>query len=255
MQYIEGNIIDVHRREIYPGTISINFGKIVSINRNSKKYTHYISPGFIDAHVHIESSMLIPEEFSKLAICRGTIAIINDPHEIANVMGVEGIDYMIENSKRSAIKSFFTIPSCVPATPYDSAGSVLLSSEIEKLANDHDFVGLSEMMNVPGVVRHDPEVWAKLEIARRHHLVIDGHAPGLSGAPLKKYIDAGISTDHECTSLEEAIEKIALGMKILIREGSAAKNYEALKSLIADYPEKVMFCMIPILMIYYHPVK
>lgn len=242
MQYIEGNIIDVHRCEIYPGTISINFGKIVSINRNSKKYTHYISPGFIDAHVHIESSMLIPEEFSKLAICRGTIAIINDPHEIANVMGVEGIDYMIENSKRSAIKSFFTIPSCVPATPYDSAGSVLLSSEIEKLANDHDFVGLSEMMNVPGVVRHDPEVWAKLEIARRHHLVIDGHAPGLSGAPLKEYIDAGISTDHECTSLEEAIEKIALGMKILIREGSAAKNYEALKSLIADYPEKVMFC-------------
>lgn len=242
MQHIEGNIIDIHRREIYPGIISIDSGKIISINRNSQKYAHYISPGFIDAHVHIESSMLIPEEFSKLAIRRGTVAIVNDPHEIANVMGTEGIEYMIENSKQSCIKSFFTIPSCVPATPYDSSGSVLLSSDIEQLALNHKFVGLSEMMNVPGVIQDDTEVLAKIEIARRHHLTIDGHAPGLSGSFLKKYIDAGISTDHECTSLEEAIEKINSGMKILIREGSAAKSYEALKWLIADYPEKVMFC-------------
>lgn len=242
MQHIEGNIIDIHRREIYPGIISIDSGKIISINRNSQKYAHYISPGFIDAHVHIESSMLIPEEFSKLAIRRGTVAIVNDPHEIANVMGTEGIEYMIENSKQSCIKSFFTIPSCVPATPYDSSGSVLLSSDIEQLALNHKFVGLSEMMNVPGVVQDDTEVLAKIEIARRHHLTIDGHAPGLSGSFLKKYIDAGISTDHECTSLEEAIEKINFRVKILIREGSAAKNYEALKWLIADYPEKVMFC-------------
>ena len=242
MQHIEGNIIDIHRREIYPGIISIDSGKIISINRNSQKYAHYISPGFIDAHVHIESSMLIPEEFSKLAIRRGTVAIVNDPHEIANVMGTEGIEYMIENSKQSCIKSFFTIPSCVPATPYDSSGSVLLSSDIEQLALNHKFVGLSEMMNVPGVVQDDTEVLAKIEMARRHHLTIDGHAPGLSGSFLKKYIDAGISTDHECTSLEEAIEKINSGMKILIREGSAAKNYEALKWLIADYPGKVMFC-------------
>lgn len=242
MQHIEGNIIDIHRREIYPGIISIDSGKIISINRNSQKYAYYISPGFIDAHVHIESSMLIPEEFSKLAIRRGTVAIVNDPHEIANVMGTEGIEYMIENSKQSCIKSFFTIPSCVPATPYDSSGSVLLSSDIEQLALNHKFVGLSEMMNVPGVIQDDTEVLAKIEIARRHHLTIDGHAPGLSGSFLKKYIDAGISTDHECTSLEEAIEKINSGMKILIREGSAAKNYEALKWLIADYPEKVMFC-------------
>lgn len=242
MQHIEGNIIDIHRREIYPGIISIDSGKIISINRNSKKYTHYISPGFIDAHVHIESSMLIPEEFSKLAIRRGTVAIVNDPHEIANVMGIEGIEYMIENSKQSCIKSFFTIPSCVPATPYDSSGSVLLSSDIEQLVLNYKFVGLSEMMNVPGVVQEDAEVWAKIGIAHRHHLTIDGHAPGLSGGFLKKYIGAGISTDHECTFLEEAIEKINSGMKILIREGSAAKNYEALKRLIADYPEKVMFC-------------
>ena len=242
MQYIEGNIIDIYRREIYPSTISIDHGKIIAIQKNAKKYSHYISPGFIDAHVHIESSMLIPEEFSKLAISRGTIAIVNDPHEIANVMGIEGIDYMIENSKQSCIKSFFTIPSCVPATPYDSSGSTILASTVEELAISRRFIGLSEMMNVPGVVQGDPEVSAKLGIARRYHLTIDGHAPGLSGELLKKYVDAGISTDHECTSLSEAIEKIGLGMKILIREGSAAKNYEALKSLIADYPEKVMFC-------------
>lgn len=242
MQRIEGNIIDIHRREIYPGVISIDARKIVSIQRNSKNYAHYISPGFIDSHVHIESSMLIPEKFSELAIRRGTIAVVNDPHEIANILGVEGVEFMIENSKQSCIKTFFTIPSCVPATPYDSAGSILSSSDIENLADNYKFVGLSEMMNIPGVVQEDVEVCAKLKIAHHHRLPIDGHAPGLSGISLKKYIDAGIVTDHECTTLQEAIEKIHLGMKILIREGSAAKNYEALKTLIADYPEKVMFC-------------
>lgn len=242
MQRIEGNIIDIHRREIYPGVISIYPGKIVSIQRNSKNYAHYISPGFIDSHVHIESSMLIPEKFSELAIRRGTIAVVNDPHEIANILGVEGVEFMIENSKQSCIKTFFTIPSCVPATPYDSAGSILSSSDIENLADNYKFVGLSEMMNIPGVIQEDVEVCAKLKIAHHHRLPIDGHAPGLSGISLKKYIDAGIVTDHECTTLQEAIEKIHLGMKILIREGSAAKNYEALKTLIADYPEKVMFC-------------
>lgn len=242
MQRIEGNIIDIHRREIYPGVISIDAGKIVSIQRNSKNYAHYISPGFIDSHVHIESSMLIPEKFSELAIRRGTIAVVNDPHEIANILGVEGVEFMIENSKQSCIKTFFTIPSCVPATPYDSAGSILSSSDIENLADNYKFVGLSEMMNIPGVIQEDVEVCAKLKIAHHHRLPIDGHAPGLSGISLKKYIDAGIVTDHECTTLQEAIEKIHLGMKILIREGSAAKNYEALKTLIADYPEKVMFC-------------
>lgn len=242
MQQIEGNIIDIHSREIYPGIVYIDSGKIISIEKNSNKYNHYISPGFIDAHVHIESSMLIPEEFSKLAIRRGTIAIINDPHEIANVMGAEGIGYMIENSKQSCIKTYFTIPSCVPATPYDSAGSILSASDLEKLAEIYPFVGLSEMMNVPGVIQNDKEVWAKLKVASRYHLPIDGHAPGLTGVSLKKYIEAGISTDHECTSLKEAIEKIDSGMKILIREGSAAKNYEALKPLITQYPDKVMFC-------------
>lgn len=243
MRQIEGNIVDIHNREIFPGSITIDKkGVIVSIDRNLKKYDYYICPGFIDAHVHIESSMLIPEEFSKLAIRRGTIAIINDPHEIANVMGMEGINYMIENSSKSDIKMFFTIPSCVPATPFDSSGSVISSQDVEKMAASGKFIGLSEMMNVPGVLHHDPEVMSKLEIARRYHLKIDGHAPGLSGEELKQYIATGISTDHECVSVEEAKEKISNGMKILIREGSAAKNYEALKQLIATNPDDVMFC-------------
>lgn len=242
MQQIEGNIIDIHLREIYPGIITVDEGVIISIERNSNNYDFYICPGFIDAHVHIESSMLTPEEFSNLAIRRGTVAVINDPHEIANVMGVEGVEYMIENSSESKIKIFFTIPSCVPATPFDSAGSIISSSEVEQMAKTGKFIGLSEVMNVPGVICHDREVMAKLKIARRYHLKIDGHAPELSGCDLKEYICSGISTDHECTTLEEAKEKIASGMKILIREGSAAKNYESLKSLIATHPGDVMFC-------------
>lgn len=242
MQRVEGNIVDIYHRKIFPGVVSIDNGRIISIEQNSQNYEHYLCPGFIDAHVHIESSMLIPQEFSKLAIRRGTVAIVNDPHEIANVMGVEGIQYMLENSKLSDIKTFFTIPSCVPATPYDSAGSVILASDIKKLASTRKFIGLSEMMNVPGVLYNDPEVTAKLDIARSYHLRIDGHAPGLSGDDLKKYISTGISTDHECVDLNEAKEKIAAGMKILIREGSAAKNYEALKSLISTNSDDVMFC-------------
>lgn len=243
MQQIEGNIIDIHNREISPGTIVINEkGIITAINKNTNNYDHYICPGFIDAHVHIESSMLIPEEFSKLAIRRGTIAVINDPHEIANVMGVEGINYMIENSAKSDIKTFFTIPSCVPATPFDSSGSIVSSLDVENMAASGKFIGLSEMMNVPGVLHHDPEVMAKLETARRYGLKIDGHAPGLSGSDLKQYVLEGISTDHEFITLQEAKEKIAVGMKILIREGSAAKNYETLKPLIASNPDDVMFC-------------
>lgn len=242
MQQIEGNIVDIHRREIYPGVITIDKGIIISIERNSKNYDIYVCPGFIDAHVHIESSMLIPEEFSNLVIRRGTVAIVSDPHEIANIMGVEGVNYMITNSSKSKIKTFFTIPSCVPATPFDVAGSIISSSDIEEMAKTGKFIGLSEVMNVPGVISHERETMAKIEIARRYKLKIDGHAPGVSGSDLKEYISAGITTDHECTTLEEAKEKIASGMKILIREGSAAKNYEFLKPLIATNPEDVMFC-------------
>lgn len=242
MQKIEGNIVDILNRKIYPGEILIDNGKILAIHRNSKMYEHFICPGFIDAHVHIESSMLIPENFSEVVIRKGTVAVVNDPHEIANVAGIDGITFIIENSRHAAVKIFFTIPSCVPATPLDSSGSIISSSNVEELATTGNFIGLSEVMNVPGVIHEDTEVVAKLNIAKRYGLKIDGHAPGLSGEALKKYVSWGISTDHESSTLQEAEEKIKCGMKILIREGSAAKNYEALKSLIKTNPEDVMFC-------------
>lgn len=241
MKLIGGNIIDILEREIYPGVISVDNNIIKSISRNSEKYDHYILPGFIDAHVHIESSMLIPKEFSSLVIKRGTVAIINDPHEIANVLGIPGISFMIENSKESLVKTFFTIPSCVPSTAMDYSGAEISASDIENMIEHFPFIGLSEVMDVPGVL-NDRKVRNKIEIALNNDLIIDGHAPQLRGKDLEKYIAAGISTDHECSDINEAIEKINLGMNILIREGSAAKNYEALKYLIKDYPDHVMFC-------------
>lgn len=242
MIQVEGNMVDVYNRRIFSGTIYIDQGIIVNIVENRNTYTNYIAPGFIDAHVHIESSMLLPEEFSKLVISKGTVAIVNDPHEIANVLGVDGILFMLEHAKGSLIKTFFSIPSCVPATPYDCSGAIITSHDIKNLLDSKVFVALSEMMNVSGVIHHDPETIRKIQLAQGYDLKIDGHAPGLNGADLLKYIQAGISTDHEAASLSEALEKIALGMKILIREGSAAKNYEALKSLIKSHPESVMFC-------------
>ncbi|MDE5611264.1 MAG: amidohydrolase family protein, partial [Odoribacter sp.] len=239
---IEGNIVDIHHRDIFPGRICMENGRIVSITRTAKRYDDYILPGFIDAHVHIESSMLTPTNFSRLVISKGTVAVVNDPHEIANVLGKEGVDFMLDESREALIKMFFTIPSCVPATEYDFPGGRLSSGEVEVLAKSGRFVGLSEMMNVPGVLRHQLEPMRKISIAHRYGFPVDGHAPGLTGEDLKKYVRAGISTDHECVTLDEALEKINAGMKILIREGSASKNYEALKSLIASHPEAVMFC-------------
>lgn len=242
-KHIEGNIVDIHHRKIFPGVVSINKeGSILSITKSSGPYKHYILPGFIDAHVHIESSMLTPEEFSKLVIQKGTVAIVNDPHEIANVLGKEGIYFMLENSKNSLINMFFTIPSCVPATTFDFSGGELSPEDIEELVNTGQFVGLSEVMNIPAVIHQHSEMMRKIEIAHNHKIPIDGHAPGLSGKDLLKYINSGISTDHECVDIEEALEKINTGMRIIIREGSAAKNYETLKSLIALYPDKIMFC-------------
>lgn len=242
MKLVGGNIIDILGCKIYPGVISIENNIIKSITRNSEKYDHYILPGFIDAHVHIESSMLIPKEFSSLVIKRGTVAIINDPHEIANVLGIPGISFIIENRKESLIKNFFTIPSCVPSTALDYSGAEISALDIENLIEHFPFIGLSEVMDVPGVLNNDPKVRKKIEIALNNKLVIDGHAPQLSGKDLERYIAAGISTDHECIDMNEALEKINLGMNILIREGSAAKNYEALKYLIKDYPDHIMFC-------------
>ena len=242
MNRVEGRIVDLYAREIYEGSVFVKDGLIVDIKRHKTDEKRYVMPGFIDSHVHIESSMLTPYNFGNLVLRTGTVAVVSDPHEIANVMGVKGIEFMIENSKHSPIKSYFTAPSCVPATPFDMAGSVIAASDIESLISTGRFVALSEMMNVPGVLNNDPEVNAKLEIAKKYNIPIDGHSPLLTGDPLKQYVQSGISTDHEASDVNEAIEKLSLGMKILIREGSAARNYNTLKSLIYSHPNDIMFC-------------
>ncbi|MGL5957994.1 MAG: amidohydrolase family protein, partial [Phocaeicola sp.] len=239
---IEGNIVNVRGREIFQGSLHIENGIITRIEKHPVSSSSYLMPGFIDAHVHIESSMMTPEYFGWMSIQNGTVAAVCDPHEIANVLGIAGIEYMLENAKKSPINTFFTIPSCVPATPFDAAGGVINAADVAKLAATGNFVALSEMMNIPGVINKESEVMAKLTAALRHALPIDGHAPLLRGEHLKQYAKQGITTDHESNSLDEALEKIALGIKIQIREGSAARNYEVLHPLLASHPDKVMFC-------------
>lgn len=238
-----GRVVDLIERRIFPGTVHVGNGKIISIVEDPEpKTSAYILPGFIDAHIHIESSMLVPSEFARLASVHGTVATVSDPHEIGNVLGVEGIRYMIRNGKQVPFHFYFGASSCVPATAYETAGAVISVDEINTLFQVDGLKYLSEMMNFPGVLAHDPGVLKKIEIARALGKPIDGHAPGLRGSQAAQYIAEGISTDHECVTLEEALEKIALGMHILIREGSAAKNYEALHPLIALAPDRVMFC-------------
>jgi adenine deaminase len=239
---ISGNIVDPIKKKIFPGTLEISDGKIINITEDDSEYKNYILPGFIDSHIHIESSMLIPSEFARLAVVHGTVATVSDPHEIANVLGIKGIRYMIKNGKKVPFKFYFGAPSCVPATIFETAGAVITAEDIEELFVEDKLFYLSEMMNFPGVLFNDPDVMKKIGIAKKHDKPIDGHAPGLKGADAKKYIDAGISTDHECYMLEEALEKIKYGMKILIREGSAAKNYETLHPLISKHIDSVMFC-------------
>ncbi len=239
---ISGNIVDIKKKSIYPGRVIFKNKIIEKIIPLHKAPGKYIMPGFIDAHVHIESSMLLPVEFARLAARHGTVGIVADPHEIANVMGVRGIRYMVKNSKIAPIKIKFGIPSCVPATEYETSGAVIGANEIERFFKEDKQYHLAEVMNFPGVIHKSKEVMEKIEVAKKYGRIIDGHAPGLSGEDLKKYVKAGIYTDHECTTLKEAEEKISLGMHILIREGSAAKNYEALAPLIVKYPDRVMFC-------------
>jgi adenine deaminase len=244
---IQGNIVDIFKQTIFFGEISIINGKIDTIKKLQQEdcqlpTANFIFPGFIDSHVHIESSMLVPSEFAKLAVVHGTIATISDPHEIANVCGMKGIQFMIENGKTVPFKFHFGAPSCVPATIFETAGAALNSDDVDLLLQDGDIFYLSEMMNFPGVLHGDKEVMKKIASAKKYGKPIDGHAPGLRGETAKKYIDAGITTDHECFTKEEAIDKLKYGMKILIREGSAAKNFEALIDLLHDYPNEIMFC-------------
>ncbi|MFI5144058.1 MAG: adenine deaminase [Ignavibacteria bacterium] len=261
---ISANIVDIHNRKIFPGTVFIENGKITGIKENRNMYDTFILPGFIDSHVHIESSMLVPSEFARLAVVHGTVATVSDPHEIANVLGINGIRYMIENGKKVPFKFYFGASSCVPATTFETAGAEITPADIRELFERDGLKYLSEMMNYPGVLFNDAGVMEKLKIAKEFGKPIDGHAPGLKGEDAKKYIYGGIdsgtsnsshlplgeegrgliviSTDHECFTLDEALDKIKCGMKILIREGSAAKNYDALHTLIKDYPGMVMFC-------------
>jgi adenine deaminase len=242
---ITGHLVDLHQQRIYPAQITVEGQRIQSIEPiylSPDQPASYILPGFIDAHVHIESSMLIPSEFARLAVVHGTVATISDPHEIANVCGMEGIEFMIENGQTVPFKFNFGAPSCVPATTFETAGATIDAKDIEALMRRDEILYLSEMMNFPGVLNGDPEVMKKIAAAHQHNKPVDGHAPGLRGEVAKKYIDAGISTDHECFTQEEALDKLKYGMKILIREGSAAKNFEALIDLLNEYADSIMFC-------------
>lgn len=239
---IAGQVVDVPGRRIYPGEVVVRNGIIKEIRPIASAPASFILPGFIDAHVHIESSMLVPSEFARLAVVHGTVATVSDPHEIANVLGVPGVDFMISNGREVPFKFYFGAPSCVPATAFETAGARLGPDAMEQLLKRKEIKYLAEMMNWPGVLNGDPEVMEKIAIARKLGKPLDGHAPGLTRAQAETYVRAGISTDHECVALDEALHKLGLGMKIIIREGSAARNFEALIPLLPGHTDKVMFC-------------
>lgn len=239
---LSGNIIDLKAKTIFKGTVHIDNGIIVKIVKEAVTEDHYIMPGLIDSHIHIESSMLIPSEFAKLAVVHGTVATVSDPHEIANVLGIDGVKYMISNGNKVPFKFYFGASACVPATPFETAGFQFNEAELEELLGMKEIKYLSEMMNFPGVINRDPWEMKKIEIAKRHNKPVDGHAPGVTGEAAKKYAEAGVTTDHECFTMQEALDKIAYGMKIQIREGSAAKNFDALVDLMKDHSDKVLFC-------------
>jgi len=239
---IKANYIDIKNRTIFPAKVTLKEDKIFSIEKIEESLPTYILPGFIDAHIHIESSMLIPSEFARLAVLHGTVATVSDPHEIANVLGVKGVEFMLSNAQKVNFNFNFGVSPCVPATPFETSGATLDLQTVQTLLHNPKLNHLSEVMAFPSVIDDDPQIMAKINYAKELNIPIDGHAPFLSGNDLKKYIDAGISTDHEASSYEEAKEKIELGMKILIREGSAAKNYEALSPLIEEHPDMLMFC-------------
>ncbi len=235
MLELKGNIVDVFENRIYAGKIRIQDGKIKHIKETDESCGTYLLPGFIDAHIHIDSSMLCPQRFAEAVVVHGTTAVVTDPHEIANVMGLSGIEYMIKDAGKVPLNVFFTAPSCVPATPFETTGAVLGGREIESLLSRPEIVALGEMMNVYGVINESEDVMAKIHAAKKAGKPVDGHAPLLSGSDLRKYINAGISTDHECTSLKEAREKAELGMKVMLREGSASKDLEALAPLAKEF--------------------
>ena len=242
---IEGNIVDVVARNITPGRVIVSEGRILAVETDptmSGKGMPYVMPGFVDSHIHIESTLMVPENYARLAVANGVVAAVCDPHEIANVLGMDGIGYMIGNGKRVRFNFAYMAPSCVPSTPFETAGASVDAAQIRQLMEMEEIAGLAEMMNVPGVVYEDKEVMDKLIAAKKSGKPVDGHAPKITGDMLGKYVAAGISTDHECSTYEEAREKISLGVWILIREGSAACDFESLYPLIKEHPGMTMFC-------------
>lgn len=241
---IAGHLVDLHERRIRPATVRVEDGSIDRIEDAAPGDVpgRYLLPGFVDAHVHVESSMLTPSEFARAAVTHGTVATVSDPHEIANVLGVEGVEFMIEDGREVPFTFAFGAPSCVPATPFETAGAALDAEAVAALLDRDDVSYLSEVMNYPGVIDRDPELMAKIRAAKTRDKPVDGHAPGLRGDGVEAYASAGIQTDHECVTIEEAREKLAAGMKILIREGSAAKNFDALIPLMDEAPDRLMFC-------------
>lgn len=240
---LKANLVDVCRKDIYPVEMTLLNKRIESIRQIDEKVKNFFLPGWIDAHIHIESSMLVPTEFAKIAVRHGTVATVSDPHEIANVLGVEGVEYMIRNADKCPFKFNFGVPSCVPATIFETAGATIGPDDAKYLFDAYPQIKyLSEVMNYPGVINGDPGMLKLIAIAKERGKQVDGHAPGLRGEALQKYINAGITTDHECFTYEEGLEKLQLGMKIIIREGSAAKNFDALIPLLKEFPDKIMFC-------------
>ncbi len=239
---VRGQIVDVHQRRVFPGEVIVHRGRIASITPTPNAPPTFLMPGFVDAHVHIESSMLAPTEFARKAVTHGVVATVSDPHEIGNVLGVAGVEWMLENASHTPLKIAFGAPSCVPATTFETAGAAISVAEVERLLDDPRIPYLSEMMNFPGVLGGDPDCHAKIAAAKARNKPIDGHAPGLRGQQAAQYVAAGMSTDHECFTKDEALDKIAAGCNIAIREGSAARNFDALWPLLSEHPSHCMLC-------------
>jgi adenine deaminase len=239
---VTSNLVDINQRKIYGAMVTICDGRIESIETTGKTYEHYMMPGFVDAHVHIESSLLVPSEFARMAVVHGTVATVSDPHEIGNVLGIKGVEFMLENAQTVPFHFFFGAPSCVPATTYETSGAAITAAEVKTLLKRKDIWYLAEMMNFPGVWNADAEVMTKIALAKEFGKPIDGHAPGLRGELMQRYFDAGIRTDHECFAYDEALAKIEYGVNILIREGSAARNFEALIPFVVTINTLILYC-------------
>jgi adenine deaminase len=241
-------IVDVFSGEVKAGAVAIAGGRIAGIGDYAARTTidlggRYIAPGFIDSHVHIESAMTCVGEFARAVAVRGTTAVVADPHEIANVLGAAGVRHMLASAEHQPVRILFTLPSCVPATEMETAGARLTAADLEPFFAEPAVVGLGEMMNYPGVLAGDPEVLNKIAAARRHGKPVDGHAPGLAGKGLAAYVAAGIGSDHECTTAAEALEKLAAGMQIMIRQGTGARNLEALLPVVSERnARRLMWC-------------